>query len=215
MKEEQPTRILTQMGWYLDTSLFMDFIDRNIRTGFDNVEEHDGQTLLHIKGTGKTAVRVFVPVIRGDKRFAFELTKTVNMLRNIQLSNGITYFYSDLVKAEVLRALRKGYPTRESSEILNWWHAFCFILGDFQEVKLDYDLGKELSSLALNFPIRKNVQDYIHLNTSKEKGLAFITLDKLDNQIEELRENYYPYIYYWHEVKDKVPIDDIFKHLPT
>ncbi len=69
--------------------------------------------------------------------------------------------------------------------------------------------------MALRFPIRKNVQDYIHLIISKKNGLAFITSDKLDDQIKDLQEKYYPHIYYWPEIKDDIPLDDVFKQLPT
>ncbi len=72
-----------------------------------------------------------------------------------------------------------------------------------------------LADLALNFPIRKNAQDYIHLIIAKRNGLAFITSDKLDDQIKEFQEKYYPHIYYWPEIKDDIPLDDVFKELPT
>ena len=108
------------LGWYLDTLLFRDFIERNIRIGFDNAEEDNGQTLLHVTGTSKSGVRMFAPVISNGKRFAFELTRYVNLLRSMQYSNKTPYYYSDLTKAEVFRALRKAYPQRSTVEILNW-----------------------------------------------------------------------------------------------
>jgi hypothetical protein len=193
----------------------MDFVDRNIRVGFDTAEVDDGHTLLHITGSSKTGVRTFAPIISNGKRFAFELTKNVNLLRCIQYSNKIPYFYSELTKAEVFRALRKTYPHREISEIMGWWQSFCFLLSNYQRVESDYQIDQELSDLALHFPIRKNVQDYLHLIISKKKGLAFITSDKLDDQIKDLQERYYPYIYYWPEIKDDVPLDDVFKDLPV
>jgi len=205
---------LMSLGWYLDTSLFMDFVDRNIRIGFDTAEVHDGQTLLHIKGKSKAGSRMFAPVIANGKRFAFELTKNVNLLRYIQLSNKIPYYYSELTKAEVVRALRKTYPQREISEILDWWAAFCFLLSDYRKVELAYQIDEELTDLALRFPIKKNVQDYVHLMISKKNGLAFVTSDKLDDQIKDLQEKYYPHIYLWSEVKDQIPLDDVFKQLP-
>lgn len=201
---------LLKMGWYLDTSLFMDFIDRNIRVGFDTAEDDDGHTILHIKASNKRT-QMFVPVISNGIRYAFELTKNLNQLRNIQLSNGIKYYYSELTKAEVVRALRKAHTSRDSIEIMNWWGSFCFILGDYQKIETAFKLNEELSTLALDFPIRKNVQDYLHLIISKELALAYVTSDKLDDQIEELKERYYPHIYYWPDIKDKVPVDDIFK----
>lgn len=204
-----------RLGWYLDTSLFMDFVDRNIRVGFDNAEVHDDHTVLHITGLSKAGTRMFVPAISNGKRFAFELTKNVNLLRNIQYSNKIPYFYSELTKAEVFRALRKTYPHKEISEILDWWKSFCFLLSDYQKIESDYPIDQELSDLALHFPIQKNVQDYLHLIISKKKGLAFITSDKLGDQIKDLQESYYPHIYYWPEIKDDVPLDDVFKAFPV
>ena len=50
---------LVEMGWYLDTSLFKDFIQKNIRRGFDNAEKHDGKTVLHVRASG-TRKQVFV-----------------------------------------------------------------------------------------------------------------------------------------------------------
>jgi predicted nucleic acid-binding protein len=202
-----------RLGWYLDTSLFKDFVERNVRIGFDTAEVHDGRTLLHVKGKSKSGIRTFAPVISNGKRFAFELTHNVNLLRNIRYSNGLQYYYSDLTKAEVFRALRKTYPERETSEIVNWWESFCFLLGNYQKVESDYQIDQELSELALNFPIKKNVQDYIHLIIAKRKGLAFITSDKLDDQIKEFQERYYPHIYFWPEIKDDIPLDDAFKQL--
>ena len=48
MTSMQSINSLMNLGWYLDTSLFKDFIERNIRIGFDNAEVDDGHTLLHI-----------------------------------------------------------------------------------------------------------------------------------------------------------------------
>lgn len=58
------------LGWYLDTSLFKDYIERNIRIGFDNAEVDDGHTLLHVKGRSKSGLRMFAPVISKGKRFS-------------------------------------------------------------------------------------------------------------------------------------------------
>ena len=216
MISSQQIKELMSLGWYLDTSLFKDFIERNIRIGFDNAELDDGHTLLRIKGSSKKSVlRSFAPVISKGKRFDFELTRNVDLLRKIQYSNKTRFYYSDLTKAEVFRALRKTYPQRETVEILEWWGAFRFLLSDYQKAESDYPIDQELSDLALNFPVKKNVQDYIHLIISKRKGLAFITSDKLDNQIKDFREKYYPHIYLWTEIKDEIPLDDVFKQLPT
>jgi len=214
MTLDQSIKTLMNLGWYLDTSLFMDFIDRNIRIGFDTAEAHDSHTLLHVTGSSKASIRTFVPVISNGKRFDFELTKNISLLRFIQYSNKISYFYSELTKAEVVRALRKTYPQKQISEIPDWWQAFCFLLSDYRKIEMDYQIEQELSDLALNFPIRKNVQDYLHLIISKKKGLAFVTSDKLDNQISDLQERYYPHIYYWPEIKDNIPLDEVFKQLP-
>lgn len=86
-----------------------------------------------------------------------------------------------------------------------------FILHKYEEVKVDFSIiTNELSNLALNFPIKKNVQDYIHLIIAREKQLVFLTLDKLDDQIELLQKNYYPYIYYWPDFKNLFPNYDPF-----
>ncbi len=61
MTTEKSTNTLMHLGWYLDTSLFRDFIDKNIRIGFDAAEVHDGHTLLHIKGLSKTGSRIVRP----------------------------------------------------------------------------------------------------------------------------------------------------------
>ena len=210
MIQYQSIETLMNMGWYLDTSLFKDFIERNIRKGFDTAEEHDGRTILRIKGLSKK-VQIFVPVIIGSNRVTFELTRNMDHLRNIYLSNKTHFHYSELTKAEVLRALRRSHPQRNSSEILDWWHAFCFLLFDYERVELDFPIGEELSNLVLGFPIRKNVQDYLHLMIAKTKGLALITSDKLDGHIEDLMKSYYPHVYYWPDVRDMIPVDEIFK----
>ena len=111
----------------------------------------------------------------------------------------------------MLRAFRKAHPERAKSEILDWWGAFTFLLNDYRKVDWDFPIGDECSNLALDFPIRKNVQDYLHLIAAKEKELAFVTSDKLDDQIDDLRESYYPHIYFWPDVREKIPIDEVFK----
>jgi hypothetical protein len=210
---ERTVQMLITLGWYLDTSLFLSFIQQNIRIGFDTGEDHDGHTILQVKGSpkSKSGVRTFVPVIAGGKRFAFQLTKNIEQLRNIQVSNNILFYYSELTKAEVIRHLRRVYLQRAKSEILDWWHAFCFVLLRYQKIEIDFPIDEELSALSLDFPINKNVQDYIHLIIAKKKGLAFITDDKLGNQIEDLKKVYYPHIYSWSEIKYQIPIDPIFE----
>ena len=211
--EDQSTEALLQMGWYLDTSLFQDFVNRNIRTAFDTAEEYDGHTLLRITGLNKVGMRSFMPALGGGKRYQFELTKTINYLQLTQYLFGTTFFYSELTKAEVIRALRAAHSGREKAEILSWWDAFRYIISNYQKVDIDFHLDEELSDLALHFPIRKNAQDYIHLITARKKGLAFVTADKLADQIAELRLNFYQHIYYWPTFKEKIPIPDEFKQL--
>jgi len=123
------------------------------------------------------------------------------------LSNGTRYYYSELTKAEVFRSLRRAQPERQTHEIQEWWAAFAFLLRDYQKAQLDFAIDDEFSRLALEFPIRRNVQDYLHLITAKHKELAFITSDKLDGQIEKLRTNYYQHIYYWPDLRCSV-LDD-------
>ena len=89
-----------------------------------------------------------------------------------------------------------------------------FFAIDYRKVEADYQIDQELADLALNFPIRKNAQDYIHLIMAKRNGLAFITSYKLDDQIKEFQEKYYPHVYYWPEIKGDIPLDDVFKELP-
>lgn len=60
----------------------------------------------------------------------------------------------------------------------------------------------DLARLALGFPLSKNVQDYMHLILAKERGALFLTLDKLNGQIEDLRREFYPGIAYWPEAKE-------------
>lgn len=193
------------MGWYIDTSLFMDFIDRNIRTGFDSSETYDGKTIMSV--TLSAGVHKFVPAINTDgMRFAFELTANIDKLRCIHFTHKIHFYYSELTKAEVLRALRKSHSNRDQKEIISWWNALCYLMIDYNKVENENLLSQELSQLALTFPISKNVQDYIHLILAKQNQLAFITSDKLNDQINAIRENYYSRVYYWPEIKQDIPI---------
>ena len=91
--------------------------------------------------------------------------------------------------------------------------AFAFLLNDYRKVEWDFPIDDEFSNLALDFPIRKNVQDYLHLIAAKEKGLAFVTSDKLDSQIDDLKERYYPHIYFWPDIREKIPINEAFRFL--
>jgi len=197
------------MGWYLDTSLFMHFVQQNVRKGFDTARVQDGKTILKVEGI-KAGRHTFVPVKSNGMIFAFELTDTINWLRCIQMSLGTRYYYSELTKAEVFRALRKTHMERTENEIVAWWKAFTWLLGDYQPVSLVSGTDEELSQLALAFPIRKNVQDHIHLITAKKAGLAFLTSDKLDGQIDKLRHSYHRHIYFWPEAKNHVPLDKEF-----
>lgn len=202
---------LLQMGWYLDTSLLMDFIDRNVRVGFDTAEPYDGKSIIHLKGVPKSGRVMVVPILSGEKRFQFELTSSINDLRMLHYTSNTLYYYSELTKAEVFRSLRKAHTQRSESEISNWWDALTFLMGKYQKVEIDVPIGEELSKLALTFPIRKNVQDYLHLIIAKKKELAYITSDKLDDQIEELKVDYYQHIYYWPQLKEKLPLDAQFR----
>ena len=206
------TDSLVNMVWYLDTCLFMDFIDRNVRTAFDNATASDGRTVLRMEGL-KAGSHTFVPAVSGGLRFAFELTKTLSWLRAVQTSLGVSYRYSGLTKAEILRSLRKTHSGRSTEEILAWWQAFTWLLGDYQAVELATGVDEELTTLALSFPIRKNVQDYLHLITAKKLDLAFVTSDKFDNQLDELRAQYYRHIYFWPEIKNLLPLDRDFWRL--
>jgi len=212
METLDSTSTLMGMPWYLDTSLFKDFIERNIRKGFDTAEQHDGSTIIHVTGIPSGKPLILVPVIAGSRRFQFELTSNLDSLRNIHFSNKTQYRYSELTKAEVLRSLRKTHSSRSSGEILAWWEAFCFLLKDYTMVPTRIDLDEELSKLALEFPIKKNVQDYIHMIIAKTYDLAFVTCDKLDGQIEDLQRAYYPHIYYWPDIVGTIPIDDVYGH---
>lgn len=206
-----PTRsTITSLGWYLDTSTFHDFVDRNIRIGFDNAEHHDGSTILHITGNKSG---VYVPVIRQGKRYAFLLTQTVNHLRILQMAYNLNFYYSELTRAEVYRSLRKAHGERSKTEITDWWGAFQFLMNNYQKTELDFGIDHELPNLALDFPIRKNIQDYIHLIIAKKNGLAFITSDKLDDQIEDLKATFYQHIYFWPELKNQIAVPEEFKIL--
>jgi hypothetical protein len=209
---EDLTRLLG-LGWYLDTSLFMDFIDRNVKTAFDTAEEHDGRTLLHL-GPG-TKAGFYTPLVVNGRRFQFALTHNVTHLQFIQVQYKTRYFYSELTKAEIFRALRKSHSERPTTEIQDWWAAFCALMRDYSRAEAGIEIGEELSELALNFPIRKNAQDYLHLIISRRQGLAFITSDKLGDQISELKRQYYPEIHYWPDVRDAVPLEEILKNIPN
>ncbi|MBL7186593.1 MAG: hypothetical protein ISS70_09725 [Phycisphaerae bacterium] len=201
---KQEIRNILAMGWYLDTSLFMDFIDRNIRTGFSSPEPYDGKTIMSV--TVSAGIHKFVPAITANgMRFAFELTTNIDKLRCIHFTHKIRFYYSELTKAEVLRALRRSHSNRDQREIVSWWKALCYLLEDYNRVESE-NFDQELSQLALSFPISKNVQDYIHLILAKQNQLAFITSDKLDGQINAIRENYYSQIYYWPEIRQDIPI---------
>ena len=201
---KQEIENIVKMGWYIDTSLFMDFIDRNIRTGFSNSEPYDGKTIMSV--TCSAGIHKFVPAIANGIRFAFELTTNIDKLRCIHFTHKTRFYYSELTKAEVLRSLRKSHSKRNQKEIISWWKALCYLMADYKKVESENLLGQELSQLALTFPISKNVQDYIHLILAKQNQLAFITSDKLNGQIDAIKENYYSQIYYWPEFKKDIPI---------
>ena len=201
---KQEIENIVKMGWYIDTSLLMDFIDRNIRKGFSDSEPYDGKTIKNV--TCGAGVHKFVPAIADGMRFTFELTTNIDYLRNIHFTHKTSFYYSELTKEEVLRSLRKSHAKSDQEEIISWWKALCFLMKDYKKVKSENLLGQELPELALAFPISKNVQDYIHLILAKQNKLAFITSDKLNGQIDAIRENYYSQIYYWPEIKKDIPI---------
>jgi hypothetical protein len=122
------------------------------------------------------------------------------------------FHFSELTKAEVFRAVRRTHVQRQPSEVLAWWDSLRFVLLDYREVPMTAVNTGEFSNLALNFPIQKNAQDYLHLITAKGAGLAFITSDKLGGQLDDLKRDYYTHIYYWPNIRDRIPIQDIFRH---
>jgi hypothetical protein len=207
----KPPDDLVKMGWYLDPSLFLPFIDANVRRALDAAEPDDGKTVLSIRGLSNTKRQSFVPALVGGRRVAFELTSNVDHLRNVHLSNQTIFYYSELTKAEVFRSIRRAHAQRASSEVAAWWEAFRFVMLDYREVAMSTAVGGELSNLALNFPIQKNAQDYMHLITARSANLAFITSDKLAGQLDELQARYYPHIYYWPAIREHLPVLDVFR----
>ncbi len=194
--------MLKELDWYIDTSVFLDFIRTNIRVGFSESEPDDGKTIIHVK-LSATKNKQWAPLFSDNGiRYAFELTSNIDRLRKIGLFYNKKYYYSELIKAEVFRNLRKFHSDKDKKEISNWWNAFCSLMWDYKNLPINFDIGPELSDLALGFPIKKNVQDYIHLIIAKKYNKAFITSDKFDDQILELRTCYYAHIYHFEEVKN-------------
>ena len=107
---------LLKKGWYLDTSLFQDFIQKNIRVGFDNAIDCNGKTIVHINCSSSKR-QVWVPMIINGKNVSFELTNQMEMLQNFQLSHDLNFYYSDITKAEVIRNLRKGFDNKKKSDL--------------------------------------------------------------------------------------------------
>ena len=88
-------------------------------------------------------------------RYAFELTSNLSKLQEIGIVHNKTYYYSELIKAEIFRNLRKSHSGAEKIEIVEWWNAFCFLMRKYENLPIDFNIGSELSDLALEFPIKK------------------------------------------------------------
>lgn len=150
-------------------------------------------------------------MIINGKNVSFELTGIIEKLQMFQISNNLNFYYSQISKAEVFRSLRKGFDNRSNSEINQWWNVFSSILKSYHPVRTEIDINSDLSALALDFPINKNIQDYLHIIICKQNNLPFITKDKLDGKLEEIKNSYFHDIYYWPDIKDQIPVLDVFK----
>ena len=190
---------LLKREWYLDTSLFADFLDSRAPVAFREAQPHNGSTIMQLSPGSRPGV--YSPVLVRGLRLQVRMTKNLHWLHMIACVAKIRFVYSELVRAEAIRRLRRSHAEASRGELLDWWGLFSFFLKDYREVPLVFNDPGILSTLALAFPLSKNVQDYMHLVLAKERGALFITQDKLNNQMERLRGEFYAGIVYWPEAK--------------
>ena len=73
------------------------------------------------------------------------------------------------------------------------WGGLLSVFPNYKKVKVDGFSAKsqELIDLVLKFPIKKNIQDYLHILTAKHNKLWFITGDNMDGWLQKIKKNYY------------------------
>lgn len=185
--------------WYLDTSLFHDFLDRKVPLAYRGARPHDGKTIAQLAPGSHS--QVFAPVLIGGMRLQVELTQNIHWLRMIAWVTGVKFIYSELVRAEAIRRLRRSHPGATAADLRDWWELFAWLLKNYGEVSLTLSEPQALTELALTFPLPKNVQDYMHLLLARDNNAFFVTSDRLGGQIQALRDKFYPNIVYWPQDK--------------
>jgi hypothetical protein len=201
---------LLEREWYLDTSLFQDFLDRPAPVAFREAEPHDGSTIARIApGSGPVIIS---PVKVRGMRLQVQMTRNLHCLHMIAVATQVRFLYSELVKAEAVRRLRRSHPKASLEDLEDWWGLFSFFLKNYREVPLSLGAGV-LTALASSFPLGKNVQDYMHLIVAKEANALFVTSDNLNGQLDALRERFYPGIIPWPVLKQALSNHPKLSHL--
>lgn len=97
---------LLSREWYLDTSLFMDFLDSRAPVAFKEGQPHDGGTIAQL---APGSVGIYSPVLVRGLRLQVRMTQSLHWLHMIAWVVKTRFVYSELVKARQFGA--SGAPT--------------------------------------------------------------------------------------------------------
>ena len=160
---------------YLDTSIFLDYIKRNVKTALKEaiiqIRKRNGETIR--------AIAVRAP-----------LGHSFNELSNLKMLGIVEYFISPLTIAEVVRNLRKDCSVSEK-ETIECWNVFRSILELKYTKNNRIEITDEILNIILKYPPKKNIQDMLNIFLAKQNDCSFLTADKLEGNLLKLKENFY------------------------
>ncbi len=180
---------------YLDTNTFFSFLIKNVLEAFDKakpIKNEDGFGFSNLQSIPPQEILTIVPVIYENNLYCIEILGKENMYNKfLSLKDkGVNYYTSALVLSEVIRKLKKEYNFIDSKALGLWMGvAKTFDFKLIQDNTLN--MGKDLLNLCLKYPPKKNVQDIMHIILAKQNNCWFITGDKLDDNLEKIRKEYY------------------------
>ena len=181
---------------YLDTSVFFAFLTKEVRDAFRDSKPMDPNkpTIIssNIKPIKPKDIVRFIPVVHGKRGYMVQVYGKEHLINKLieKSENGVSYCTSPLVFSEVVRKLRREYKLSAEDAFSLWWGVASAFR--FERTKNNViDLDKDLTMLARNYPLKKNVQDLLHIILAKQNDCLFVTKDKLDGNLDEIKKDYH------------------------
>ncbi|MBN2101583.1 MAG: hypothetical protein JW716_01790 [Candidatus Aenigmarchaeota archaeon] len=189
---------------YLDTNVFYNFLLKEVDEGFKKSEHVDQKCKTNkIAFKIESDISTVIPIREKNLVYCVKIKKDsrIDKLLKIKRENCVVYYSSSMVMAEIFRKLQKekNFPVRKIAYL---WGGLDHILGLKIIENNNVDL-KHLTVLSMNFPLKKNVQDLLHIILAKKNKCLFVTCDDLDGNMDDIKKHYYKDIMKFNDFSDK------------